>query len=272
MLKQRIVTAIILIPLALLLLFYSSPPVFCILTALIMLWGAWEWSYLMQIQDQVWRLVYVFIVTLSVFFALWIPVPLVLMVAFVFWLFAAMFVICYPKGRYFWGGRLRSLRGVMGVLVLIPCWAAINFLRNADGGDGLFALLFLLVLIWTADITAYFVGRKWGKHKLLPHVSPGKSIEGMIGALIATLMVVLIMFFILGTPRHMWLWGAGLAVATVLFSILGDLFESMVKREAGVKDSGQCLPGHGGLLDRIDSLTAAAPVFTLGVILLHAYL
>jgi phosphatidate cytidylyltransferase len=154
---------------------------------------------------------------------------------------------------------------LMGFLVLIPCWAALNYLRSLH--DGIYTLLFLFALIWGADSAAYFVGRKWGKHKLAPQVSPGKSWQGLCGALVCALFIAAIAGWLSETPIQLWWRGAVIAVVTVLFSVMGDLFESMIKRQAGVKDSGQLLPGHGGLLDRIDSLTAAAPIFVLVMML-----
>jgi phosphatidate cytidylyltransferase len=124
-----------------------------------------------------------------------------------------------------------------------------------------------LILIWVADSGAYFVGRQWGKNKLAPRVSPGKTIEGLLGALAGGLIwgyAGMVWF----EPKSGWLFVA-LCFVTVLFSVLGDLVESLFKRNAGVKDSGQLLPGHGGVLDRLDSLTSAAPVFVLGLMLLE---
>ncbi len=123
-----------------------------------------------------------------------------------------------------------------------------------------------------AQILRYFTGKQWGRHKLLPLVSPGKSVEGLIGALVNTVILTMIALWLCNTPSVVWPWAMLLSLSTVLFSIVGDLFESVMKREANVKDSGQLLPGHGGLLDRIDSLTAAAPVFAFGAWLLGHYL
>src|SRR5207302_1283767 len=126
----------------------------------------------------------------------------------------------------------------------------------------------LLILIWAADTGAYFAGRAFGKHKLLPNVSPGKTWEGFFGAMLMTVIVMGFVVYFLNIPPNNWVPLFLLGFVTVIFSILGDLFESMLKRQAGIKDSGKILPGHGGILDRIDSLTSAAPIFALGVIML----
>jgi phosphatidate cytidylyltransferase len=151
----------------------------------------------------------------------------------------------------------------------VPCWVAINYIFIQH--EGRLALLFLFILIWGADSAAYFVGKKWGKHKLAPQVSPGKSIEGMMGALVFTILLAIITQLLCRIPLERWHWGILLSLLTVIFSIVGDLFESMLKRNAGIKDSGNILPGHGGLLDRIDSLTAAAPVFAFGSWVIGTY-
>ena len=159
----------------------------------------------------------------------------------------------------------------MGLLVLLPCWASVNFIRNQDD-SGLAMLLFLFVLVWGADSTAYFVGKKWGKTKLAQSVSPGKTVEGLGGALLFAVIFSLAVFSANAVSLSFWPWGIALSVITVLFSVVGDLFESVMKRQIGVKDSGVLFPGHGGLLDRIDSLTAAAPLFALGLLLIGTYL
>jgi phosphatidate cytidylyltransferase len=157
--------------------------------------------------------------------------------------------------------RLRSpvVLGAAGWLVLVPAWLA--FARLQENAAQLLALL---VIVWLADSAAYFSGRAWGKRALAPAISPGKTWEGVAGAIAVVAVYYFALFFL--TPGWGW-WsgfgGAFLFASVTFMSILGDLFESAVKRQAGVKDSGVLLPGHGGLLDRIDSLTAALPVAAL---------
>lgn len=268
MLKQRVITALILIPLVIALIYYLPPPAFCILTGLITLAAAWEWTNLMEVTHLGGRFLYIVIMGWILFGMLFVPTGFVFLVSFALWLVATVMVAFYPRGSAWWAKSL-VWRGVMGVFVLVPCWAALNYIRNQE--NGFYALLFLFVLIWGADIGAYFVGRKWGKHKLAPTVSPGKSVEGFFAALGSAIIIALLAAWFTSISIQIWPWCVLIALVTVAFSVIGDLFESMLKRQAGLKDSGKLLPGHGGLLDRIDSLTAAAPVFVFVAWLLSNY-
>ncbi len=267
MLKHRILTAIILIPIFLLLLFKLPAGWFCFVTAAVVVWGAWEWSYLMGIKRFGLTLIYPLIMALALFGALWLYIPSIIVAAAIWWLFALLLVVMYPKLSQFWGQSV-IVRGLMGIMVLVPCWLAINFIRNIPD-NGISILLFIFVLIWGADSGAYFAGRWWGKHKLAPAVSPGKTWQGLLGALFVTIAITLATLLWTHAPYGIWFGAFVVSLITVLFSVLGDLFESMLKRKEGLKDSGQLLPGHGGILDRIDSLTAAAPVFLFGILFLQ---
>lgn len=269
MLKQRIVTVIILLPIFLALLFYLSPIGFASLTTGISLWGGWEWTYLMGIKRVSARFIYITCLIIIAGLLLFVPAYLLLLLTLIGWCFAALLVMIYPRASFFWSKGV-IWRGLMGCFVLIPCWIALNLIRNEP--DGVYNLLFLFILIWGADIGAYFVGRKWGKSHLASQVSPGKTWEGLLGGVILSLLLGIIIFWLIGMPLTLWLYGFLLILVTVLFSVVGDLFESMLKREAGLKDSGRLLPGHGGLLDRIDSLTAAAPVYLLMGLVISKYL
>ncbi|MDR3477800.1 MAG: phosphatidate cytidylyltransferase [Gammaproteobacteria bacterium] len=263
MLKTRLLTALILIPIFIFLVLKLSNIAFALLTAFFVLLGAYEWARFMGLQKKSQRFCYVFLIFLGMKFSLSVFIPYALIVTLVWWLVAFVMVVSYPKGHERWSQSL-FLRGLMGVMVLIPAWIAINFIRLNENGP--IILLYLCVLIWGADSGAYFAGRQWGKTKLAPAVSPGKTREGFYGALFTTILIAFIgmQWDIVAAP--LWVVMA-LALATVLFSVLGDLFESMMKRNVGLKDSGNVFPGHGGLLDRIDSLTAAAPVFAYGYLL-----
>jgi phosphatidate cytidylyltransferase len=267
MLKQRIITAVILVPLFLAFLFYTTPRGFYFISALIALGGAWEWTNLMGIHTLLGRFAYLTLMILIFVWASFISLNTIFIIAFIWWIIAIVFIFMYPRASRWWGNGL-YLRGLMGVFVLMPCWAALNYIRNEN--EGIYLLLFLFVLIWGADSIAYFVGKKWGKTKLIPLVSPGKSIQGMWGALISSIVIASLILWWNQIPYPKWLYVIALSLATVVFSIVGDLFESMMKRQVGIKDSGKLLPGHGGLLDRIDSLTAAAPIFALGITVLLA--
>ena len=259
--KKRILTATIWIPLFLFLLFYLSSIQFLIFTAFITLIGAWEWTRLSGISNLFWRYAYLALMGYVLFSMLFVFAPIVFFLAFVVWLFAIILILRYPTSSLL--SKNLVWRGSMGIVVLVPCWVAINFIRNQP--QGVYLLLALFLLIWGADSAAYFVGKKWGKTKLAPHISPGKTREGCIGALIFSLCFALLIFYFEPSLRQKWLGVILLTFITVIFSIVGDLFESMLKRQVGLKDSGKLFPGHGGLLDRIDSLTAAAPIFALGI-------
>jgi phosphatidate cytidylyltransferase len=147
---------------------------------------------------------------------------------------------------------------ILGIFIISSTWLSLYLLRTSFT-DGNTLLMYLLLLIWTADSGAYFAGRAFGKHKLAPVVSPGKSIEGVLGGLIACFIFSYFASEYIGYSSSVVFLAISLTVAFV--SVYGDLFESLMKRKAGVKDSGSILPGHGGVLDRLDSLIAASPFF-----------
>jgi phosphatidate cytidylyltransferase len=188
----------------------------------------------------------------------------ILGIAAVWWALSFVMIITYPKYSSVWTQNV-PMRAAFGVLTLIPTWVAVISLRNnlyeVDPFYGASLIFYVLGIVWAADIGAFFVGVKFGKHKLRPNVSPGKSIEGLIGGVMASLAIIA--FAALHYQFEASRMGLHLliGVITVAVSALGDLNESMFKRCAGIKDSGKLLPGHGGIMDRIDSLTAAFPVF-----------
>lgn len=272
MLKKRIITAAILIPLVIYAVLYLPVPFFVFLTGCIVLGAAWEWSNLMAVKHPLARFGYLLLIACILYWSLLLPivaVPYLLTLTVVWWSLAGGMVALYPRASAWWGSS-RLVRGLMGIVVLVPCWITLNLIRTQQ--NGIFDIFILFALIWGADTTAYFVGRKWGKTKLAPLVSPGKSVEGVVGALIGAIVIALIVLAGTRMPAYTWPWAILLCLGVVVFSIIGDLFESMLKRQVGIKDSGKLLPGHGGLLDRIDSLTAAAPVFAFGAWLLSTYI
>lgn len=272
MLKQRILTAIVLIPVFITLLFTLSSKGFCIFTAILVLIGAFEWSQFLRLNTFPKSILFPFIMIVCVVNSLYLiinqyfSIESVLWVTLVWWLTAAFWVIRYPKNSDIWS-RSKIFVGLMGVMTLIPSFLALNFIRGCPHGIELLCILF--ILIWGADIGAYFAGRAFGKHKLLLNVSPGKTWEGLLGALVTTAIIMGMMIYFLQLPSNQILPLLLLGWVTVIFSVLGDLFESMLKRKVDIKDSGKILPGHGGILDRIDSLTAGAPIFALGLVLLQ---
>ncbi|MCL7929380.1 phosphatidate cytidylyltransferase [Halomonas llamarensis] len=260
MLKQRIITAAWLAPLVLAGLFGLHGGAFAFFTAAIVLIGAWEWSNLAGVQRLTHRAILVVGVGILMLLlwrsdAVFSPWPL--WVAAAGWLVNIYWVTRYPEALVQWRSTPRRL--LMGLWVLLPCWVGFNVLRESGG----VWLLFVLLLVWAADMGAYFAGRALGKRKLAPHVSPGKSWEGVAGGLAATLVLALVFSVWQGLS-----WSGGLVLLMItlvvtMVSVLGDLLESMLKRYRAIKDSSQLLPGHGGVLDRIDSLSAAIPLFAL---------
>ena len=269
MLRTRIVTAACLIAFFFIMLFNFSPAQFCVAIACMTLIGAWEWCHFMLIKNLLFKLIYVLIVSAIIFLTLFIAIPVVLMIAALWWLIALGFMLTYPQSSTFWGKGV-VIRAIMGILTLIPSWAALTEMRSYP--DGVSAILFLLILVSGADTTAYFVGRRFGKHQLAPQLSPNKTIEGALGALLFAILLTILVLIINHTSVSNWIWVILLSIVTVIFSIVGDLFESMLKRQVNLKDSSQLLPGHGGLLDRIDSMMSAAPIFAFGALLFRMYL
>ncbi len=269
MLKQRVITALILAPLVIAGVLLLPTGVLALLLALVVAVGAREWAILSGIPSLAGQVGYslaLLAAMLGVFYLLPTPGYLWVIALSVFWWATALVRLARFQGIDGAPSGFEPLRALEGGAVLVPAWLALVMLhQRPDGGPLL--LLFLLILIWSADVGAYFAGHRWGRHKLAPQVSPGKTREGVYGAMASALLCGLFL---------VWWQGSGLGQAplllllclvTMLFSVVGDLFESLLKRRRGMKDSGALLPGHGGMLDRIDSLTAAAPVFLLGLTL-----
>lgn len=265
---QRIVTALILAPAFIWAIFALPAPYFSYLLLAFVVLGAWEFSRLIKITQPLNRaLLTLFIVGCTLVANNHAQnldnLYILLYVSVAWWGLNLFWVLSYPNHAQTWFGS-GIIRVMSGVLLLAPMWVALVSLHSK--GDEYFLLLMLL--IWGADSGAYFVGRKFGKRKLAPKVSPGKSVEGALGGIGFALIVILIFLQIQDIASEQYFGYLLLTVVVVSASVLGDLFESLFKRESGMKDSGQILPGHGGVLDRIDSLTAAAPFFLLGLNLL----
>lgn len=265
MFKQRLATGLILAPLVLALVIWAPVWMFSLLMALVVLYGAWEWSDFCRFKASQ-RAAYVGTMAVLILLLQWslspVLINLVLLAAVVFWLMALVLVLRYPA-QLDW--RHAPVKALIGVLVLLPTWLALSEIKAMDSGEAL--ILLLLFLVWGADTGAYAAGKTLGRHKLIPQVSPGKTMEGFMGGLLVCVLVGLIYALVRELDAPGMVFMVLLSLLTGVASVLGDLFESMLKRERGVKDSGTLLPGHGGVLDRIDSLTAAAPVFLFGLAL-----
>ncbi|WP_439241003.1 MULTISPECIES: phosphatidate cytidylyltransferase [unclassified Lonepinella] len=279
MLKQRILSAIVMIALVCAALFLFSPFYFTLALGVIVTAGVWEWTQFPRLKI-VWRFVATSIALAMLF--VWIfsqadylnagrvfadyAEPL-LLVAVIWWVVALGLVITYPTSANIWGKSV-ILQIIFACVTLVPFLIAVAALRlenyNVDSLHGIQLLLYVFVLVWAADSGAYFAGRKFGKHKLAPKVSPGKTWQGVIGGVITAGVLSELFIYFVGDQFFMHgntLSLTALSIATVAVSVLGDLTESMFKRQSGIKDSSNLIPGHGGILDRIDSLTAAAPFF-----------
>ncbi len=257
MLRQRVLTAIVALAVLAIVMFVVPPVVARTVFTLLMLGAAWEWSGLIFKQKHLQRSLYVLFIAILlalVFFGLHeaVLVDTVLKISLGWWIAALGWMFFFPT-------PIASAVGwVCGALVIVPAWLALDLLYMQRPE----LLLFALLIVWVADIGAYFVGKGFGRVKLAPRISPGKTWEGVLGGLCAVMVLAGI-----GAP----LFEIDVAVllpfcvAVAMISIVGDLTVSMFKRNAGVKDSGTLFPGHGGVLDRIDSVTAAAPLFALAM-------
>lgn len=259
MLKQRIITALVLLPFALGGFFLLDGGLFALFIGAVVSLGAWEWARLAGFTAQVQRVAYAALVAALLLVLYLVPAvaPWVLSLGVLWWVLATFLVLGYPASSRYWAQA--PVRLLIGLLILLPAWQGLVLFKQWPEANWL--ILAVMVLVWGADIGAYFAGKRFGKRKLAPRVSPGKSWEGVIGGLLATLLICLLVGLYRGwSALDLLLALAGTAVV-VLVSVVGDLTESMFKRQSGVKDSSNLLPGHGGVLDRIDSLTAAIPLF-----------
>lgn len=274
MLKARVLTALVLVVLLLAALFGLSMLAWACLIAFIAAAAAWEWAGLATLGRRA-GAVYA-VITLAVCLAMtatvfgWPPSEVLARVDIlraVYGIALAFWVAVVP----YWLIRRVAPRGglraaAVGWLVLVPASQAMIHVREV----GPLVLLVAMSLVWVADIAAYFAGRAFGRHKLAPEISPGKTWEGALGAVVAVVCYGLLMSTVSAAWPTSIVGAAGLTLGLIVLtavSIIGDLFESMLKRHAGVKDSGHLLPGHGGILDRIDSLTSTLPLFGMSMLL-----
>ena len=259
MLKTRILAAAVMLPLAIAWVWLAPFWLFSAIAALILLAAGWEWGALAGLGRTPGRLAYLAGLVVLMAICWWTvrsPRPFLPVFAFfaAFWL-----LVLFTLGRAgLWNSRLLFL--LQGLMVLVPAFLALLVLKRIHGGTSLVFTVFAVV--WSADIGAYFAGRAAGRHKLSPRVSPGKTWEGFLGGVVLAAIAGAVAS--LWSPVSIYLL-VPLAVITAALSVVGDLAESQLKRFAGAKDSGRLIPGHGGILDRIDSLCAALPVFVLGI-------
>lgn len=267
MLKTRIITATILLAVLLSVLFFLPAYYLDAFFLIALIAAAWEWSKLIACDAKLAAWLYALFCLLIILFLWGTQAPTwqfaLLIMAVFFWLFVAPFILA--KGMTLSLVKLKAFYSILGLILLPATWFALVFLRDL----GLVFLLTSMALVWVADIGAYFVGKAFGRHKLAAQISPGKSIEGAIGGLVFCYLYAFLCTFylpfedsIFGAWAIRFGWVPMFLMVTVLttFSIFGDLFESQFKRLAGVKDSSHLLPGHGGVLDRVDALLPVMPI------------
>ena len=269
MLKQRLLTILILVPLLVWAIYSASAFYFAVATMLVCTWIAWEWAYVCKLGSLPLRAFYT-LICLAGCILNWIYGAIAwyfLLSALVLWVLALYLVIDFARGSTSAMQKNNLIPPLLGLFFIPALWLCLTILRSLYISPAL--VMYALLIVWLSDSAAYVTGRLWGKHKLAPRVSPKKTWAGVYGAVFAC--------FILSFIGHYWFvlpWGhTGLLLfATLvsgLWSVVGDLFESVLKRKSGIKDSGTLLPGHGGILDRTDALLAGVPWFTLCVLLLH---
>lgn len=298
MLVNRVLTALFLIPLVLVLLLFQGFAFF--IAAGVMLYAGWEWRSLVRWPRTV-HLIFMFVLAAAMVYPWYTGtiragvMDLYFGVAAAWWILALILITWYPDSRKVFR-KSRLVRALMGLVSIAPCWLALSLLLRFSHPR---YLLLCLLLIWGADTGAYIAGNVWGKRKLVPQVSPGKTVAGLVGGIVTGMMIPILWwllewmsfdtyvqhkpFIIAGAAGFDFHWTSwlrlptfsnttvlpplvimvGVALITVLFSIIGDLTLSMLKRNVDIKDTGSILPGHGGLLDRIDSMLAALPIFYL---------
>jgi phosphatidate cytidylyltransferase len=246
-------------------LFLPSYALATVMLVVVML-GAWEWARLTGLANPGARLLYLAATAIfaylvwRVFASQHWQAPVA--VGVLWWGVAVVVLALYQPSAANGALKVMGLR-FGGLLALVPAWIAVIHLHRLDPRPAW--LVFLLLLVWMADSAAFFAGRQLGKTQLAPVLSPAKTREGLWGALFANCLLATVGAWWFELPRVLWVYFIGLCLVTTLLAVTGDLFESLLKRQAGVKDSGRLLPGHGGILDRIDSTLAAAPPFALGL-------
>ena len=281
MTKTRFLAALVMGPAAILAVLFLPTPWMMVLAAVLFLSGLWEWFKLADVEDTLTRTFLLAANLLLMVMLVWgsrterggslALFHLMILVGLGWWLLAALW-LRFPTFGSHHEGWARAIKLAAGTLAVVPAWCALAVIHGdpADAATvGIIPrnhlwLLTALMMIWMADTGAYFAGRKFGRHKLSPRISPNKTVEGLIGGAVAAMVFGLIFAMIAGASTAQLPWVALTALITVIASVVGDLFESLLKRHAGAKDSSDLIPGHGGILDRVDSVLAALPVFALG--------
>jgi len=268
MLKQRIFTAIVLVALLIGMLFSLSSFFFSLAIVPVIVLAGWEWTHLMKMSSKVKRLQFMAILILLLIIS-GIGIGMgdsvrqhlvhdILLLASALWIVIFCLIFTYPSGNRFWSKT--TYLSALGLLILLFTWIAIVYIQSLPSGDNLLLAAFAIIAL--SDVGGFIFGKLLGRHKLAPIISPGKTWEGLLGALILELLLVLGLNYFELFQLSVWELSA-LVLIVALASVGGDLFESMVKRNIGVKDSGGLLPGHGGVLDRIDGIMSGLPIYAV---------
>jgi phosphatidate cytidylyltransferase len=272
MTKTRVIAALVLTPLAIAAMLLLPTPWLMALAAVIFLAGLWEWLRLTDIDDTLARSV-LLVVNLALMVAIvwasrteqgfsYVLLQIMVVIGVVWWLLAGLWLKHFEFASDH-DTHARVFKLAAGTLAIIPAWCAMGVIHGSQpyGHRWLFVAV---AIVWAADSGAYFAGRHYGRRKLSPRISPNKTVEGLVGGLVCGLAVALALAPLAGATLAQLPAVALVALVAVAFSVVGDLFESLLKRHVGAKDSGDLIPGHGGILDRIDGVIAALPVFALG--------
>ncbi|MDO4708219.1 MAG: phosphatidate cytidylyltransferase [Pseudomonadota bacterium] len=278
--KTRILAALVMAPLAIAAILFLPTPWMMLLAALVFLGGLWEWFKLADVDDTLTRSFLIAANLLLMVMIVWashteqggtMALFHLTMLLGVGWWWLAVLWLRYSSFAARPSKLARAVKLLAGTLAVVPAWCALVVIHGNPDETTLIGpiprnhlwLLTALAIIWMADSGAYFAGRRFGRRKLAPVISPNKTVEGLLGGLIAAVLAGVVFGLFAGITPEQLPWLALAALLTALASVVGDLFESLLKRQAGVKDSGALIPGHGGVLDRIDSVLAALPVFAL---------
>jgi phosphatidate cytidylyltransferase len=273
MTKTRVFAALALAPVAIAAMLFLPTPWLVALAAVVFLGGLWEWFRLADVDDTLARTV-LLVANLALMVAIvwgsrlpggglsFVLFKLATMIGIVWWLLAGLWLKHFDFASDH-DTHARVFKLAAGTLAIVPAWCALAWI-HAEQPMGHRWLFVALALVWAADSGAYFVGRHFGKRKLSPRISPNKTVEGLLGGLACGVVVAVAFAPLAGARLAQLPLVALVAFVAVAFSVVGDLFESLLKRHVGAKDSGDLIPGHGGVLDRIDGVIAALPVFALG--------
>ena len=276
MTKTRLLAALIMAPIAILGVLFVPTPILAALSAVVFLAALWEWLKLAEVDDTLARATLLLCNAAVMAALVWgsrsaqggsfALLQLVVLIGVAWWLLAMLWMKHYHFAADH-DSHARAFKLLAGTLAVIPAWCALGLI-HASQPNGHQWLLLALFLVWAADSGAYFAGRHLGgklfKRRLAPRISPNKTIEGLLGGIVLAMLVAMVGAMLIGVDNAHLPAVAGVAAVTVAFSVVGDLYESLLKRHVDIKDSGHLIPGHGGVLDRVDSVLAALPVFALG--------